>query len=412
VRILLLTPVPPERDGRGAIPALLYAQLVGLSLRNEVTLVCVAGPDPAEIEAAERLRSAGFDVHPVVRRAAGGRSAWERRLRLAHGWLVLRRPWRTVWFADAGVQPVLDRLLAEREFDVAAVEDDAMGVYSFGERVPAVLTVHELGRTPPLAASGRLRRLHDLLAQIDWRRWPRYQHAVCRRFAMLAVFTEADRARVAALDPSLAERVRVTPFGIELPALPDVDVEEPDSLVFAGNYSHPPNVDAAVWLAEDIFPRVQARRPQARLKLVGVNMPPRMRTLAALPGVELVGEVPTLDPVLARAALIMAPIRTGGGMRMKVLHAMAAGRAVVTTPLGAAGLEGDATPPLAVAGDAAGLAAAAADLLADDAARRALGTRARTFVEQRHGSDAVARRLEAVYTEAIGLAHSKRRAAA
>lgn len=412
MRILLLTPVPPERDGPGAIPALLYAQLVGLSVRNEVTLVCVAGPDTAEIEAAERLRTAGFDVHAVVRSAGGGRSAWERRLRLAHGWLVLRRPWRTVWFADAGVQPLIDRLLAEREFDVAAAEDDAMGMYSFGERVPAVLTVHELGRTSPLAASGRLRGPRDLLAQIDWRRWPHYQRAVCRRFALVAVFTEADRARVATLDPSLAERVRVTPFGVELPALSDVGVEEPDSLVFAGNYSHPPNIDAAVWLAEDILPRVQERRPQARLKLVGVHMPPRMRALAALPGVEVVGEVPTLDPVLARAALIMAPIRTGGGMRMKVLHAMAAGRAVVTTPLGAAGLEGGAIPPVAVASDAAGLAAVAADLLADDAARRALGMRARAFVEQRHGSDAVARRLEAVYAEAIDLGRSERRAAA
>jgi glycosyltransferase involved in cell wall biosynthesis len=207
----------------------------------------------------------------------------------------------------------------------------------------------------------------------------------------------------------LAARVRVTPFGVELPPRPDVSVEEPDSLVFAGNYSHPPNVDAAIWLAEDILPRVQQRRPQARLKLVGVAMPPRMSALAALPGVEVVGEVPTLDPVLARAALIMAPIRTGGGMRMKVLHAMAAGRAVVTTPLGAAGLEGGPTLPVAVADDAAGLAAVAVDLLEDDVARRALGMAARAFVEQRHGADAVAHRLEAVYAEAVTLARDGRR---
>lgn len=89
---------------------------------------------------------------------------------------------------------------------------------------------------------------------------------------------------------------------------------------------------------------------------------------------------------------------------MKVLHAMAAGRAVVTTPLGAAGLDdGAGSIPVAVAGDAEGLAATAVELLADDDARRELGRRARSFVAQRHGADAVGRRYEAVYAEAVGL---------
>jgi glycosyltransferase involved in cell wall biosynthesis len=126
------------------------------------------------------------------------------------------------------------------------------------------------------------------------------------------VFTEADRDRVAALDPALAGRVRVTPFGIDLPVRGDGDEEERDTLVFVGNYSHPPNVDAAVWLAQEIRPRVRARRGTARLKLVGAHMPSSVRALGRLDGVEVIGEVPSLDPVLARAALVMAPIRMGG----------------------------------------------------------------------------------------------------
>jgi hypothetical protein len=165
VRILLLTPMPPDRDGVGAIPALLHAQLTGLVARHEVSLVCVAGPDPREIDAVERLRSAGFDVHPVLRTNAGGLARWRRRGRFAYGWLVLRRPWRTVWFADDEVQPILDRLLGERAFDVVAAEDDAMGVFAVRRGVPSVLTVHELGRARPQPASGRLRLARDLLAE-------------------------------------------------------------------------------------------------------------------------------------------------------------------------------------------------------------------------------------------------------
>lgn len=400
MRILLVTPMPPDRDGSGAIPALLFAQLSGLRRANEVTLVCVAGPDPAELAAVERLRADGVDVHAVTRTNAGGWPTWARRFRLAYGWLILRRPWRTVWYADAGVQPVIDRLCSEREFDVAAAEDDSMGVYSFGP-LPAVLTVHELGRTRPVRATGPVRLARDLLADIDFLRWPRYQRAVCRRFTLLLVYTEADRRRISDLDRSLAERVRVTQFGVSLPEPADPGDESPDTIMFAGNYSHPPNVDAAVWLAREILPRVRDVRPQARLQLVGVHMPGQVLDLARLPGVDVVGGVPSLDPVLARAAVFMAPIRTGGGMRMKVLHAMACGRAVVTTPLGAAGLGEEGDPPVAIAADSAGLAVAAAELLADGARRRELGRRARLFVEERHGPDAVARRLEAAYREAI-----------
>ncbi len=106
---------------------------------------------------------------------------------------------------------------------------------------------------------------------------------------------------------------------------------------------------------------------------------------------------------MERAAVVLAPVRSGGGMRMKVLHALAAGKAVVTTPLGARGLDGSSTAPLAVADDAQGIAAAAARLLADPAERRALGLSARAYAQERYGPDAYAARLEAVYAEAIAL---------
>ena len=399
----MLTPVPPDRDAPGAIGPLLAAQLDGLSARNEVTVVCVAGPDPAELESARRLKAAGFDVHPVLRVNAGGAAAWGRRARYAYGWLALRRPWRTVWYADAGIPDTVGVLLAKRCFDVLAAEDDAMGVFDFDRRVPSVLTVHELGQAPPARSSGPLAPARDLLADLNSRRRPRYQREVCRRFRLLVVYTEADRARLAGLDPSLESRVRVSPFGIELPAVPDGDLEEPDTLLFAGNYWHSPNVEAAIWLAREILPRVRSLRPAARLRLIGVAAPSAVSELAELPGVDFLGRVERLGPHLARAAVVLAPVRSGGGMRMKVLHAMACGRAVVTTPLGAEGLTDGGPPPLVIGRNAQELAASTAALLADDAARRALAREARAFVEERHGPDAVARRLERVYAEASAL---------
>ncbi len=97
----------------------------------------------------------------------------------------------------------------------------------------------------------------------------------------------------------------------------------------------------------------------------------------------------------------MAPVRTGGGMRMKVLQAMAAGKAVVTTRARDRGLHGfGEEPPLAVAESKAEIAAAAAALLEDDAARRSLGARARQFAERHHSPEAWAERQTAVFEEA------------
>ena len=398
MRILLVTPMPPDRLAPGAVPPLLHAQLTGLARRHAVTVVCVAGPDPAQLDAVARLRAAGFDVQAAERREPAGAARWRRRARFARAWLLHGWPWRTVWYWEPQAQRILDRVLAEQPFDVIAVEDDAAAVYRLAARTPAVLTEHEVGRSRP-SATGR--RLADLLLERDWRRWPAYQRAACAPFTLVQVFSARDRDRLVALDPGLAERVRITPFGTEVPPPAD-EPAEPDTLMFAGDYTHPPNVDAAIWLAREILPLIRRRRPDARLRLIGIHAPPEVAALGGLDGVEVLGAVPDLAPYLARAAVVMAPIRTGGGMRMKVLHAMAAGKAVVTTPLGTEGLRGDGAPlPLAVAAGAQDLAAAAAGLLADPCACAELGARARAYVVEHHGPEAYARRLERVYEEAV-----------
>lgn len=115
----------------------------------------------------------------------------------------------------------------------------------------------------------------------------------------------------------------------------------------------------------------------------------------------MLGWVSDLRPLMERAQIVLAPVRVGGGMRMKVLEAMALGKAVVTTPRGAEGLEIDGQePPLVAAEDAAAIAEASLALLAEHDARRRLADAARAFVEAHLGSRSYARRLEAIYREA------------
>jgi glycosyltransferase involved in cell wall biosynthesis len=402
MRVLLVTPMPPQEGGGGAIPVLLHAELLGLRRLHDVTLVTAVGDEPGEAEAVERLRGE-VEVHAADRRRpAPGRRRRRRQLRLAATWARGAWPWRTVWYADPGIQAILDPLAARRDFDVIAIEDSAMSVFRYPAGTPSVFTHHEVLRPRPVAWNpGSPRNWPGwAFGELDWRRWARFQRQAWNRFDLVQVFSRRDAEALAELAPEVAPRVRIDPFGLVLPPVADPDREVIGTVLFVGNFAHSPNRDAARWLAGEIMPAVRAHFPRARLRIVGTAPPPEIRALAG-PDVELVADAPSVLPHLEQASVVLAPVRTGGGMRMKVLQAMAAGKAVVTTSRGREGYDcfGE-EPPLLIADDGGDIAAATTALLGDGERRRALGTQARAFAERHCGPDAWARRITALYQEA------------
>lgn len=402
MRILIVAPMVPREDGAGAIPILLFAQLTGLRARDEVTLVSAVGDEPGEEQAAARLQADGFDVHFADRRQPRTPwPRWRRRLRLAATWARGGRPWRSVWFADPGVQGIIDRLGTAGDYDVVVVEDSAMSTYRLPAGTPAVLTEHEVLRPRTFEwRPGPPRRWPGwALGELDWRRRHRFQRQAWRRYDRVLVFSRRDAEAIAELAPEVAARVRVSPFGLILPPAADPAREVPGTVLFVGNFTHLPNRDAVAWLAKEIMPAVQARVPDASLRVVGSAPPAEVRALAG-PGVELFADAPSIGPHIEAAAVVVAPVRTGGGMRMKVLEALAAGKAVVTTSRGTEGFDCFEEPPLAVADDGGSFAAATAELLEDPGRRAELRARARAFAAAHYSPESWAERLEAVYEEA------------
>lgn len=403
MRILLLAPMLPQTNGAGAIPMLLRAELVGLSARHEVTLLAGIGDEPGEQDAANALRREGVDLHLAERRRpAARRLRWERRVRLATSWARGRRPWRTVWFADPSTQATLDRLAAVRCFDVVAVEDSSMALFRLPERVPAVLTEHEIQRPDELARRAGPPSNWPLWAlwEVDRRRWKHFQPMAWRRFDLVQVFSDREARAAHELAPDIASRVRVNPFGLVPPPMADSSREEPGTVLFVGNFTHPPNRDAALWLAREIMPAVKARYPGARLRIVG-SAPPREVTELAGSNVDVIADAPAVQSHLEAASVVIAPMRRGGGMRMKVLYALASGKPVVTTSRGADGYTAaDRRLPLVVADDTEGIALATAQLLDDAGWRRQLGLDGRAFALKHHSPAAWASRLERIYEEA------------
>jgi glycosyltransferase involved in cell wall biosynthesis len=399
----MVTAEPPSAKSRGGRPQATHASLLELSRRHAITLVTQAGGDPSDRDAIAMWRAAGVDVRVVAWPRYRGVRLWVRRMRLATSWLTGREPWKNVLYRDRRIQNILDQLLSEKRVDLVLVEDNLMGGYDLQTQLPVVLTEHEVRRPRrvewrPVLMSASPRRV---LGELDWQRWSGYQRKVWDRFDRIVCVTDEDATIASQLLPRIASRIRVNPLGIEVPQALDPSLEEPETIVFVGAMSHSPNVDAAVWLASDIMPVLRRKRPGVRLYIVG-HSPTRSVLALASADVFVTGAVASVEPFLARAAVVVAPVRIGGGLRTKVIQAMAFGKPVVTSERGGRGIgdPGD-DRPLIVADDAFDFASKCDALLADPERRHALGRRGRNYVIEHHSPRAYVDRLERVFEEIL-----------
>jgi glycosyltransferase involved in cell wall biosynthesis len=395
VNVLMVSTMVPSDSGASAGAIVMHAEVEAVASRHRVTLVALATPDDAT--ALRRLEDAGVRVHVAYRHRDHGLAGLVRRASVGVRWRLGDAPLRTTVFHERELQRTL-HALGDSSFDVAHVLDNAMAAYELPPARARILTEYEVRSEADDGVLDGTRVLSEHAREAERARWWRYQSDVWSRFDRVQVFTPADAAAVERIAPQIAGRVRVNPFGVRVPE-PAGAAEIPDSLVFIGGFRHPPNVDAAVWLADDIFPLVRARVPGAHLTIVGADPPGVVQGRAGGP-VTVTGRVPSIWPYLESAAVVVAPVRSGGGMRLKVLQAMALGRAVVTTSRGAAGVwNPPEEPTLCVADDAPGIADQVAALLASPAKRSALGERARAAVLAHHRPDQFAQRLLATYDE-------------
>jgi glycosyltransferase involved in cell wall biosynthesis len=277
--------------------------------------------------------------------------------------------------------------------------------------------------------AGRLRTKavlfqHNVESQIRWRqlalerpgfrRWflrlqcerlERYEREACRRFDHVVAVSEQDAARMR--ERFGVERVSSVATGVDTAYFqPSAEPPEEDSMVFVGSMDWQSNEDGVIWFVEQALPRVRASRPKARLTVVGRNPSARLRRVCdAAGGVAVTGRVDDVRPHVERAALYVVPLLYGGGTRMKILEALAQGKAVVSTALGSEGLEVADGEQIALADGPEAFAARCVALLGDARRRGAMGAAGRALVESRCGWDAIGARfgeiLEGVVKPAV-----------
>jgi glycosyltransferase involved in cell wall biosynthesis len=259
-------------------------------------------------------------------------------------------------------------------FDPAVVED-ARGA-GFGTILLDMDDVMSEVERAELRQLGRVKRLPVLYA--DYLRLRRWERALPRRLARVVVAKEDDRRFFPARHHG---RLALLPNGVRLPAEPAGSDGDARTLLFVGTLDYAPNDDALRYFLDDVLPSIRARRPDARFQIVGRGVVPWLRErVAADPQLALAESAPDVRPFYDEAAVVVAPIRYGGGTRIKVLEALAYGKALVSTTFAAGGCGLEDGTHVRFADDAAAFADACVELLDGAAARAALGTAGRAFV--------------------------------
>ena len=235
---------------------------------------------------------------------------------------------------------------------------------------------------------------------IEWRKMRRAEARACARSDLTVAVSEADAALLAA--GAVGAPVSAVPTGVDTSYFtPQAREVTGPSLVFTGSMDWYPNEDAILHFLHAILPLVRTSFPNTTFSIVGRNPTARLRSAAAAAGARVTGTVPDVRPYLAEAAVYVVPLRVGGGTRLKIFEALAAGKAVVSTSVGAEGLPLVPGIHFLQADDPGGFARAVVWLLCDPARRAALGAAGRRLVEDRFGWGNVAKEFEARCAEAV-----------
>lgn len=323
------------------------------------------------------------------------------------GWLVRKDPIEVSQERVPGAGPALRKWA--REYDFVWVSKgstfDALGRPRLG---PTVVDIDDLEdwkirsrlesereRRDGAPVSARARDLGARVqARLNARRWRRFQRSVASEVDRVAVCSELDASRYG------VDNVVVVPNGYDPPEHPPGrgEVGDPPTLLFAGNFCYAPNSDGATWLTSEVLPHLSKALPNVSVRLVG-EPDTSVERLSATQGVSVAGRVPRMAPELARADAVAVPVRFGSGTRIKIIEAFANRLPVVSTTVGAEGLDVQAAKHLLIADAPEDFARSCFRVLTDAELRKTLTDNAQSLFLERYDWERARERVRSLALE-------------
>lgn len=379
-------------------PIIIYNRVRILSQRHNVSLLCFVSPEEREFEGTVSRFCRDFEAVPMPAR--------DNPFRKARDWLFSPVP---VYFLNnysAEMYARLREMVARYRYDVVISEYSMVAQYLFRNPdlagMKRVMSVHEcyfLARRKAWKVHGLSRA--GLSALFNLKGLKKFEFDMYADADKVLVLTPEGRDELLDIRPDLD--VAVVPHGVDVDHFcVSGECARETAVMFLGNYPHDPNRDAVLWFHENVWPRVKKEVPEALFYVVGKDPTPDLLELARSdPSVIVTGTVEDVRPYFERVKVFVNPVRIGGGFRGKILEAMSMGLPIVTTSLGAEGVNAEDGRDMLIADDPADFAAATARLLRDDGLCDGLGERVRAMALECFSWEKGVEELEQVLLELL-----------
>ena len=395
MKILFLSPtVPfPLTDG-GRIRV--FNLLKQIAKKSDITLLALE-TQPTDEEGVAELQQLGVQVHLVPNAPTLPRVSLGTLLKA----FLKRQPITVARYDLPAYRQKFRELIATENYDLVHYEMFHTAQFYTETDLPGVLSQQnvdsEIWRRLCSETANPFYKFAYWTQQLAFQRYervlsPKFDAVTCTSDIDAAVFQRHCAADAIAIIPN---GVDVTHFQ------PDFTTEAPAHLIYIGSMDWYPNEDAVAFFVDDILPGIQSKVSDVRFSIVGGNPSARVQKLAARDGVIVTGRVPEIKPYFAEATVFVVPLRIGSGTRLKILEALAMGKAIVSTSVGAEGLDLNDGEEIFIADAPEPFADAVARLLTDPALRRRIGENGRARVEKDYDWRSIGEKLHQRYTEIV-----------
>ncbi|MCY3724488.1 MAG: glycosyltransferase family 4 protein [Candidatus Poribacteria bacterium] len=395
LKILFLSPtVPfPLTDG-GRIRV--FNLLKQIATRNSVTLLALE-TQPTDVEGVSQLQQLGIQVHLVPNAATLPPVSFGTLLKA-----FLKRHPITVARYDLPIyRQKFKELVAPGTFDLVHYEMFHTAQFHTETRLPGVLSQQNVDSAIWRRLCGETTNpFYKFAYWTQQLTFQRYERVLSPKFDAVTCTSDIDAAvfqRHCARDA-----IEIIPNGVDVTHYqPDFSAEVPAHLIYIGSMDWYPNEDAVGFFADAVLPRIQERVPDVRFSIVGGNPSARVQKLAERKGVVVTGRVPEIKPYFAEATVFVVPLRIGSGTRLKILEALAMGKAIVSTSVGAEGLALKDGEEIFIADEPTVFADAVTRLLTDTPLRRRIGENGRARVERDYDWRSIGEKLHQLYIKIL-----------
>jgi glycosyltransferase involved in cell wall biosynthesis len=336
LKILIVSPSLPAPVSGGRTRVFNFIKQ--LSTRHEISSISFLRPADETYVGQIKPFCEELELVPVEEFATAGK--WRNRVR---GWreiLFSSQPRYVQTFPVEEMRKPLRKLLQAGEYDVVAFEQlFLVELKSELDNLPSVLIEQNVeSDIVAMRMEQADNPIHRLRDRLIWQRLVQFERLWLRQFSLCVAVSQRDADRIGELAPGRS--VIVVPNGVDSGHFKAKGNDRDRSTVlFFGSLSYEPNIDGLIWFCHEVWPQVYAALPGVEFEIVGLRPGPRITSLVDLPGVRLIGFVDDIRQKLWTTTITVVPLRRGGGTRLKILEAMAASCPVISTTIGAEGLE-------------------------------------------------------------------------